>query len=257
MACALVGSAVLLPLAIAQRQEMQVVEKMEAEMAETAAALRLQIRQREQAALDALKKELPLDRYTVYEGRVEATSLIAIRKLDREMKAELDAASSAYRNALDKFATRGPDEWVLYRTREQLESEYGAHTQLYSATRAFSRVVQTYEERYLARIEELDLQPPADRIAIAELERILQFWEQQQTYTVRRLDEAVLAAAIRVLNVLRENWGDWSYSPREQQMNFKDPAAEIAFAEALAEMMAANAALREIDPEDKNPEEEL
>ena len=78
-----------------------------------------------------------------------------------------------------------------------------------------------------------ELKPPADRIAIAEMERILQFWEAARIYDLRKLDVRLLGSAISALNVLRDAWGQWSYNPREQRVLFQNPAIEARFMEEI------------------------
>lgn len=243
---AMAGILLVFPLAIAKSQENQFTRTLDAAIAKDAAAVRTAFRQREQSRLEDEQKEMPRDRFSVYEGRVNAASLSRVRQLDREMKEVLDVAANRYKAALEDNPTRGPGDWVRIRNREELEREYAAHTRLYSETRAFTLVVERFEEEYQSRIRDLGLEPPADRIALAELQRILLLWEGDQTFTLRRLDEAVLGAAIRTLNVLRENWGAWQYNPREQQVVFEDPLNEAAFAEALSEFAEANQALEEL-----------
>lgn len=245
-AFAMAGTLLVLPLALAKRQEDQFARTLDAQIEKGVAAARTALRQREQSRLEEERKEKPRDRFSVYEGRVDATSLSKVRELDQEMKEVLDGAANRYKAALDDSATRGPGDWVRIRDREELEQEYAAHTRLYSETRAFTLVVERFEEEYQSRITELGLEPPADRIALAELQRILLLWESDQTFTLRRLDEAVLGAAIRTLNILRENWGTWHYNPREQRVVFDDRLDEVAFAEALTEFAEANQALEEL-----------
>ncbi len=252
-AVALAGCLLLLPLSVAKRADSVFTAKRDAAMAKTARELRLLARQRELAALEEQRRAFPEDRFSVYEGRLEAAALFAIRRLDQEMKAGLDATAERYRAALEAHPTRGPDEWVQFRTREQLEAEHLAHTQLYSATRAFTEAVEAFEPAYLERIEALQLKPPADRVAIAELERILQLWERQQALDLRRLDEVVLAAAVRVLGILRDSWGQWQFNLREQVITFDDAATESAFRLAMAEFIEANEAIQELRKDASGP----
>ena len=240
---ALAGLFLLVPLTLAKQADSAFNKERDALIAQTMQEVRLQARQRALAEMDQVKETLPRDRFSSYEGRIEVAALAAIRQLDSEMKAELDTASARYREALGVAVTRGPDEWIQMRSREQLEAELAEHARLYSATRAFTLAVERFEPTYLARIEALGLKPPADRVAIAELERILQFWEAQQALDLRRLDEALLAAAIRVLTVLMDDWGQWRFSPRDQQVSFDDPGIERAFKEALADLLEAHEAV--------------
>lgn len=250
---AMAGTLLVFPLAIAKYQENHYARILDAQIEKDVAAVRTAVRQREQSRLKDQRKESPRDRFSVYEGRVDALSLSKVRQLDSAMKEVIDVAANRYKAALDDSPTRGPGDWVRIRNREELEQEYAAHTRLYSETRAFTLVVERFEENYQSRITDLGLEPPADRIALAELQRILLLWESDQTFTLRRLDEAVLGAAIRTLNVLRENWGTWQYNPREQRVVFDDPQDEVAFAEALTEFAEANQALEQVRSESGRP----
>lgn len=243
---ALAGLLLLTPLTTARIADSAINEARDAALAEAARELRLQARQRELAELQKLEQAAPHDRFTSYEGRLDANSLLAIRQLDAEMQRTLDAAAERYRAALESAATRGPDEWIQMRSLELLEAELTEHSRLYSATRAFTIAVEQFEPTYLERIDALQLKPPADRIAIAELQRILQLWEAQQALDLRRLDERLLAAAIRVLHVLRDSWGQWRFSPRDQSLSFDQPPAERAFQDAMADLIEANQAVNAI-----------
>lgn len=243
---AVAGLLLLTPLTIAKLADAAVNKARDAALSDAMREHRLKVRQRELAERDKVEQDAPRDRFTTYEGRLDAQALLAIRQLDAEMQRTLDAAAERYRAALESAATRGPDEWIQMRSLELLEAELAEHSRLYSATRAFTIAVEQFEPTYLERIDALQLTPPADRVAIAELQRILQLWEAQQALDLRRLDERLLAAAIRVLNVLRESWGEWRFSPRDQSLTFDNPPADQAFQEAMADLIEANQAVNAI-----------
>ena len=134
---------------------------------------------------------------------------------------------------MDANPTKGPESWIRFRTIDQLEVELAAHKALYEQTRAFTQFIESFEDKYSSEIEALNLQPPADRIAIAELERVLQFWERSRIYDLRQLDVRLLGSAIAALNILRDAWGTWSFNPRDNKITFENPDQEAAFYEQI------------------------
>lgn len=258
LACAITGAAgclLLGPLLVAKFRQ----EAMDAEAAirlsETREELQTAIRRRLQEETRELKHQQAQrgrDRFTQYEGRLGAASLAAIRQLDTAMQAEVEAQAAAYESALLENPTLGPNSWVTFQTLQQLEAERRAHQRLYAATRTFMDFVDSFEETYTSRIGELGLKPPADRVAIAEMERILQAWEHNQTYALRRLDVEILSAALAALNILHEEWDAWKYNPRDEELSFDNPPAEAAFAEALHRLKAASEAVSAIR-DDRRP----
>ena len=187
------------------------------------------------------------DRFVQYEGRIPDDTLNQLRELDRKMQEEVQAQADAYSRALEDNPTHGPDDWIHYRTLDQLEMERTAFQALYQQTRAFTQFIEDFEERYTGEIESLQLQPPADRIAIAEMERILQGWKQARVYDLRKLDVEFFANALRILDLLREAWGHWSYSPRDKVVQFDNPDQELRFSEAVLNLKAILAELEVIE----------
>jgi hypothetical protein len=166
-------------------------------------------------------------------GRIDILSLEKIRSLDLKMEAALKERSDAYKEALELYPTRGPDAWITASMREELQKERAAHQKIYEAARGFTQFVEGFEDAYTAEVEKLELKPPADRVAIAEMQRILQFAEANKVYELRKLDVEAIGAALAALNVLYEEWGNWSFDRRQQVLSFDDPAREAAFQEAL------------------------
>jgi len=117
-----------------------------------------------------------------------------------------------------------------------LEVQVRAYTRLYEETRAFAQFIENFEATYTASINALELKPPADRIAVAELERILQMWERTNTYTLRQLDVGMLSEALKALNVLKNNWGSWEYNPRKDELSFANREQELTFHQAVSRM---------------------
>ncbi|HSH08927.1 MAG TPA: hypothetical protein VK995_00970 [Oceanipulchritudo sp.] len=257
MALALGGCLLLVPLILAR----EVQSKADAHAREELVALReklklaqLRLQQEREAVVADRQERAKTDRFVQYEGRIPDETLQALRELDARMQAEVQSQADAYARALAVNPTRGPDDWVLFRTLDQLEVERAAHQALYQQTRAFTQFIESFEERYTAEINDLQLQPPADRIAIAELERILQMWERTRVYDLRILDVELLASTLNLLDTLRDAWGQWSYNPREKNITFTDPAREAAFHQALLRIKAIIAELDVIQDKVGNEE---
>jgi hypothetical protein len=232
------GCLLLTPLLLAKAAQESVDARRDAAL--TAARAELDLRSRRQAQeqataarAEAAANPAPRDRFSQYEGRMDPDSLAAIRALDARMQAEVKRRADTYREALDANPTLGPSAWLTFRSREQVEQEREAFRRIYQATRTFTQFIQSFEETYRAEIEALELRPPADRVAIAEMTRVLQFWESEQTYELRLLDEELITAALNALDVLHDAWGDWRYSPRDEALEFDSPAAEAAFIQAM------------------------
>lgn len=251
---ALVGSLLVAPLIPAK----MIQEGMDAERTEEIVALRralnLELRRQQQALREELARyraNRPVDRFTQYEGRVPLQTLIAVRELDDEMQTMLQERADAYKRAMDENPVLGPSAWVTFRSLEELEIERSAHQRLYEATRAFTQFIEPFEAVYTARIESLDLPPPGDRIAIAEMIRIIQLWEQDNTFLLRKLDEEMLASALTALNVLHEDWEKWTYNPREEALTFQNPDSEFRFHEAIQRFQNAFKAVQDL--QEKRP----
>jgi hypothetical protein len=245
----LAGCLLVIPLLVAKQQQAahDVSER------EQLLALREEVvtesRRREQLALEAERERRasePRDRFSQYEGRVDLISLQAIRALDERMQAEVKEQADAYKQALDDNPVLGPSAWITFGSQSQLKEEQTAHQRLYESTRAFTQFIESFEDRYTQAIEELSLKPPADRIAIAEMERVLQSWEASRTYDLRKLDVEMLAAALNALNVLDTAWGQWAYNPREQRLSFENEGMERRVQEAMQRFQAAFAAVQAI-----------
>jgi hypothetical protein len=246
-AWSLAGCLLVLPLFLAKIRQEGVDSARDAAMADlreqVQTAQRRVAQERAAAARAALaERGTEADRFSQYEGRMDPASLAAVRDLDARMQQAVKEQGDAYRKALDENPTLGPSAWITFRTREQLETERDAFRNLYQATRAFAQFIQSFEDRYSREIEALDLKPPADRVAIAEMTRILQFWRAEQAFTLRELDVELIAAALNALDTLHEAWGAWSYSPRENSLEFDDPAREARFHEAMQRFIAASEA---------------
>lgn len=255
-AFSLAGCLLLLPLAFAKREQASRDATAEEAIAELRQEVRLDLRRRAAEAAKAEREERasrPRDRYTQYEGRVDYPSLEAIRGLDERMQAEMKERADAYRAAMEENPVLGPSAWLTFRTPDQLEQERRHHLRLHETARTFTRFVETFEERYTSAIEELSLPPAARRIAVAEMERVLQSWEQGQAYTIRKLDLELLSAALAALDVLIGEWGAWSYSPRDTDLSFENPGREAAFMQAMDRFRRAAEAVSEISSGEPPP----
>lgn len=255
-ALSLAGCLLVLPLFMAKQQQAEFDQAREEELLALRKEVRTDIRRREQAAIEAERERranTPRDRYSQYEGRVDMISLQAIRVLDEQMQAELKKQSDAYQEALESYPVLGPSAWATFGSQSQLKEELLAHRRLYEATRAFTQFIESFENRYTEAIEELSLKPPADRIAIAEMERVFQSWEANRTYDLRKLDVEMLAAALSALNILDDQWGQWAYNPREQRLSFENEGAEGRFQEAMVRFQSAIVAVEAIREQEIAP----
>jgi hypothetical protein len=257
VAFSLCGCLLVVPLLVAKSRQ----EAIDADQAALVASLRedvrAMLRRQAQAALDqvnAARASRPKDRFTQYEGRVDALALERIRILDTEMQAAFKEKADAYRQALEENRTLGPNSWLTFRTLEELEAEREAHQRLYAAARGFTQFVESFEQAYTDAVIALQLKPPGDRIAVAEMERVLQSLEAENAYDLRKLDVETIGAALSALNVLHDAWGSWSYSPREQTLSFDDPAREAAFHQALQRLKAATEAVQALTQGTNDPD---
>ena len=235
------GTLLLLPMILARDAQYATDSAADEAVRSSRIALRQDILRRDQLLraqeADRLERS-KTDRFALYEGRIPDQKLDALRELDARMRAEVETQSAAYSAALDNNPTLGPSAWPRFRTLDQLMEELSAHRALYAQTRTFTQFIESFENRYEQAIQELDPPPPVDRVAIAELQRIVQTWEAEKVFALRRLDVEALASAISALEILREAWGEWSYNPRDNALSFENPDSEFAFAEAMQRFQA-------------------
>jgi hypothetical protein len=245
-ALAIAGCLLLVPLIIAREHQAKVDKEAESLVQENREALRLAQQRRNQqireVELDRQKRAKD-DRFVQYEGRIPSQMIQAMRELDKRMLDDVQSHAKAYQEALNDNPTTGPDDWVQFRTLDQVEVELSAHKALYEKTRAFNQFIESFEDTYSAAIEAMNLQSPADRVAIAELQRILQEWKRSRLYELRRLDVKLLGSTIRALSILSDQWGRWEYLPREQRVQFEDPRQQAGFEEAV---LTASAIIEEV-----------
>lgn len=256
-ALAAAGCLLLIPLIIAREQQARVDAVEEAAVQDNREALRLaqqkRIQQIREENLDRQERARD-DRFVQYEGRIPSEMIQAMRELDQRMLEDVQAHADAYQQALDSNPTNGPDDWVQFRTLDQVEVELVAHKTLYEKTRAFNQFIDSFEDTYSNAIDILNLQPPADRVAVAELQRILQEWKRSRLYELRRLDVKLLASTIRALSILSDQWGSWRYIPREQRVQFDDPRQQAGFEEAV---LTASAIIAEVQLISQNEDQKV
>lgn len=251
---AFVGCCLILPLTIAREQQASIDQDRERAITKVRKELRLRqlrLAREQQEQLADRKERAKTDRFVQYEGRIADDLLDSLRELDARMLDEVKEQSSAYRQAMDANPTLGPEAWMRFRTLDQLEIELAAHKALYEQARAFQYFVESFEVTYTTAISDLQLQPPADRIAVAEMERILQDWDQSGLLQIRRLDVRMIGTAVKALAILSEEWGRWSFDPRQKQISFENFNAESAFTEAIVLLKAISEEVRLISSPDE------
>jgi hypothetical protein len=193
--------------------------------AREAAAALAEISKREQQRLQ--------DRFANYEGRVDAAALAKVRDLDDAMQREFEEHIDAYQNAQMEHPIRGPDDWIRASSRDELDRERSAYQHHLRHSRRLLEFLDEFPVRYEERIAELELPPAAERIAKAELQRILLFWDYSRTRDVREWDVRFFELSLEAISLLRSQWGRWSWNPRESSFTFESPNVEYEFYQLL------------------------
>lgn len=214
---------------------------------EAAEALR-ELRERE--------REFANDRFAQYEGRVDREGLLKIRELDARMQERLREQMDAYRRVVADYPLRGPDTWLRYQTIDRLEEDRTAYSRHYERNRTLVAFLQDFRGNYEDEIDALELSPSLRRVALAELQRILLFWEVTRTLEVRELDQALFTQALQAIDILRNSWGEWRWNPRESQILFNSERVEQAFWERVATMQLILKELDELTGEAERKNEE-
>ncbi|NBD37935.1 MAG: hypothetical protein GVY10_05135 [Verrucomicrobia bacterium] len=248
LAVALTGILLLLPLLIARETQLAADAMARNEIADLRESVRLaeaRRRQEMRKEMRARERAQGPDQYTQYEGQLPPGQLRLLRQLDERMRDKAKAEAEAYRKALEANPIRGPEEWIRFRTLDELETEIARHRDLYEQTRRFTEFFESFEKRYLEQIEQAALSPAARRVAIAELERVLQSWRRDQAYELRKLDLQALGSALQALSALREGWGSWAFLPREDQLRFDDPSVEQRFRHGIQRLQRIQDAVHE------------
>lgn len=183
----------------------------------------------------AREERLRNDRFSRYAGRVKPEVLEQMRAVDDQILAEMRAAADRYKAVLEANPVEGPEGWLRVATLDELELWRSRNQAVYEASRAYNDFLDGLEERYNERLEALALEPPADRYAIAEMERLLQYWEYSGARDQRALDAELSATALRALDLLRDAWGEWKFDRASSRVTFKDPGVEMRFFSLIEE----------------------
>lgn len=232
------GSFLLSGLLLAREVQLAHDRRMVEEVNEARLALRQRaIEQAKQALAETeeRRRRLEEDRFARYEDRVDAETLDRMRAADSEIVESMQAAADRYRSVLAANPTRGPEAWLRISNREELEKER-QHTQaIYESSRAYVDFLNGLAQRYQAKLDELALDSPADRYAVAEMERLLQTWDHSGAQEIRELDVAISTISLRALDLLREHWGQWHFDRANSRVIFENPGHEMAFIQLLRE----------------------
>ncbi len=258
------GSLLVTGLIVAREIQLDHDRAMVEEINEARLAMRRRaIEQAKETLADAenRRRRVEEDRFARYEGRVEAETLDRMRAADAEILASLEEAADRYRKVLAENPTQGPESWLRFATLEEVEEERARTRRVYEAARAYNDFLEGLSARYEAKLAELDLAPPADRYAIAEMERVVQGWERSGAREIRQLDVAISTIAIQALDLLIDRWGEWRFDRANSRVVFDDGGLELAFVRRLREagqLVSEQDRLRrrlERMREDRNPAE--
>lgn len=207
-----IGCGVLTILLVVRTQQFAYDERMILEIVDARKALDQRMREQAREALRASqqgREDGAADRFSQYEGDLPPEALEAIRRADQAMQERLQEARDKYMEVVAANEPSGPDQWLSFRRVDQLEEERARYMALYESALAFLEFVEGFEAEYLAALEPLDLKPPADRIAIAELQRVLQYWSSEHTVELRGLDVQIADRCLEALDILGNAWGEW------------------------------------------------
>lgn len=232
------GSFALGALAVARDYQLQADRAIVEKINSARLALRQQAIERAKQALDeriAREDRIKEDRFARYEAEVDEVTLGRMRALDAEIVAELTTAAEKYEAVLAANDIEGPSAWLRVATIDELEVSRSRNQAIYEASRAYNDFLDGLEERYNTRVEALALDPPADRFAIAEMERLLQFWEHSGARDFRRLDSEICGIALQALDLLRQHWGEWRFDRADSRVVFQNPSVEFQFFQLLNE----------------------
>lgn len=222
-------------------------QQMRARAAREAAQALEELRERERSLED--------DRFAQYEGRVDREGLLAVRELDAEMRQRLEEQMDAYRRVVVEYPLRGPETWLRFQTIDRLEQERSAYSEHLRQSRGLLAFLQSFRDRYEEEIEALELPESVRRVALAELQRILNLWEVTHMREVRELDIALFEQAVEGLDILRGNWDGWNWNPRESQVVFDSRRVEESFWERVQNMQLILSELDELTGGDEREEE--
>lgn len=252
-ACGCAWVAILL---VAREAQFRADQSWVSMLQETRAAFRERGAREAAAALaefDARTRRQLQDRFAQYDGRVDAAALQQIRDLDAAMEEELNRQFDDYRQIIRDHGLRGPDAWLRAATREELETERQAYQAHLDACRRLLDFLERFAEIYEEKIAEHQFSPAADRIAKAELQRLLLYFQVARIRDLRELEARLFHVSLETINLLRRNWGRWQWNPREGSFLFDSEHLEF---EVFQNLEGIQMLLRELDNLDPEPEPE-
>ncbi len=221
----------------------------DAEVAERVASARRELeRSSRTGAVGASRGEAflpPEDRFLRYEGQIAREDIRALQELDREMLGGLRRANERLEEAFAPVRDDHPDLWLKAETRSDLRARREAYARVYEATRNIVDLLETFAERYEARLAGMDLGERGRRVSLAEVERILQDREFAAALRLRTLEADAIEMLMRALEILENNWGAWRFHKNLGRLTFDSPQVEGAFFHALAEAEASLLRIRE------------
>lgn len=207
------------------------------------------------AEISRRERERLQDRFANYEGRVDAVALSKVRDLDEKFQREVQEQVDAYNQAQLDHPIRGPDDWIRASSRDELDRERRAYQHHLRHSRQLLEFLEQFPAQYEERIAALDLPPAAERIAKAELQRILLYLDYSQIRKVREWDVRFYELSLEALGLLRSQWGRWSWNPRESSFHFDSPNVEYEFFQLLDALQQILQQLDEIVKVEEEKEE--
>ncbi len=176
------------------------------------------------------------DRFRRYEAALSREDLRALQKLDGELLGGIIRAHESLERAAEATIGQSPEVWLEVQTRSELKAIREAYNRVYETMRALVDQLSTFKDRYEKGIGELDLDEGAQRIALAELERILQDPEFTLVTRIRYTEAEGFELIMRAISILEAEWGRWHFNKLQGQLLFEDKRAEEAFLHALFEV---------------------
>jgi hypothetical protein len=234
----LLGCGLLGALIVGREAQFQHDREMAEQIRETRLALRRQALVQAREALAAIKERraaLDENRFLKYEGRVDAATLEKMRSIDEAILGRAREGRERWEEIMTGLEMAGPEAWLRFSSVEELQEERETVARFYEATRTYLNVLNALESDYQERLEEAKFTPPADRYAVAEMERVLQTMTGLGAVRLRELDVEIAEIQMRALDLLLQSWGQWRFQQSNSRIVFDDPGVEIQFMEYLRE----------------------
>jgi hypothetical protein len=222
-----------------REEQIRAEERLDNALAENRTALSRLVAGQRLAERQRLLKERETqgtDVFSSYEGRVPLAELSQLRQLHNQLLAEVEAAGSAYELAMEAAGGGGLAEWLRAPSVEYLNTQASRLAELYSAARQFTELLESFSAAYLEGIDALDLSEAGRRAALAERQRLQLALQSDQVLEFRQLDQQLVALSLRLVRLLADDWGNWTWNQREQSVVFADPSLERTVAEIIAEL---------------------